>query len=97
MSVDNILVPSVEEERGCISKPQDDQAQFPLVTLADVESASDLLEPVAEFTPVQPSRRLSELIGHPVWLKLENLQRAGSFKIRGAYNRMARLSPDEKA
>lgn len=67
------------------------------VTLADVESAAALLAPLAEVTPVQPSRLLSELIGHPVWLKLENLQRAGSFKIRGAYNRMARLTDAEKA
>ena len=64
------------------------------VTLAEAQSAAELLAPVAEITPVQPSRLLSELIGHPVWLKLENLQRAGSFKIRGAYNRMARLSPE---
>jgi threonine dehydratase len=44
---------------------------------------------------VQGSRPLSERVGGPVWLKCENLQRAGSFKIRGAYTRLSRLSPDE--
>lgn len=67
------------------------------VTLADVQSAANLLATVSEITPVQPSRLLSELVGRPVWLKLENLQRAGSFKIRGAFNRMSRLSEAEKA
>ena len=40
---------------------------------------------------------LSERLGGPVWLKCENLQRAGSFKIRGAYHRLYRMSDDERA
>ncbi|MBX9247078.1 threonine ammonia-lyase [Actinotalea ferrariae] len=48
-------------------------------------------------TPVESSRALSALAGGPVLLKCENLQRAGSFKIRGAYLRMARLADEEKA
>ncbi|HVY09107.1 MAG TPA: threonine ammonia-lyase [Mycobacteriales bacterium] len=66
------------------------------VTLADVEAARDLLADVVRRTPVEGSRALSELLGGPVWLKCENLQRTGSFKIRGAYVRIARLSADER-
>lgn len=64
---------------------------------ADVRAAAQLLEGVADRTPVQYSRALTAIAGTDVWLKCENLQRAGSFKIRGAYTRMSRLSDDEKA
>lgn len=64
---------------------------------ADVRAAAALIQGVAERTPVQRSRALSQLVGADVWLKCENLQRAGSFKIRGAYTRMARLTADEQA
>jgi threonine dehydratase len=67
------------------------------VTLADVREAAALLDDVATRTPVQRLRALSEQVGDPVVLKLENLQRAGSFKIRGAYTRMSRLTPRQKA
>ncbi len=67
------------------------------VTLADVEAARDLLRGVSRVTPVEGSRSLAERVGGPVWLKCENLQRAGSFKIRGAYVRMARLRDEERA
>ncbi|MFC6303787.1 threonine ammonia-lyase [Oerskovia jenensis] len=56
-----------------------------------------MLDGVAYRTPVQTSRAISQVVGVPVVLKCENLQRAGSFKIRGAYIRMARLSAEEKA
>ncbi|MGW6003907.1 threonine ammonia-lyase [Oerskovia enterophila] len=56
-----------------------------------------MLDGVAYRTPVQTSRAISQVVGVPVLLKCENLQRAGSFKIRGAYIRMARLTPEEKA
>ncbi|MFC8192166.1 threonine ammonia-lyase [Cellulomonas sp. NPDC057328] len=68
-----------------------------MIGAPDVRAAAALLAGVAERTPVQRSRALSELVGADVWLKCENLQRAGSFKIRGAYVRMSRLSPAEKA
>ena len=68
-----------------------------LVTCADVEVANQLLEGVVRRTPLVRSRALTERFGQPVHLKCENLQRAGSFKIRGAYTRMSRLSPDERA
>ena len=56
-----------------------------------------MLLDVAVHTPMEESRWLSKIAGGPVFLKAENLQRAGSFKIRGAYVRMARLSPEERA
>jgi threonine dehydratase len=67
------------------------------VTVDDVKAARSLLEGIIRDTPVQGSRPLSERVGGPVWLKCENLQRAGSFKIRGAYTRIARLSEEEAA
>jgi threonine dehydratase len=67
------------------------------VTLDDVRAAAAALAGVATVTPVEESRALTAIAGTPVLLKCENLQRAGSFKIRGAYVRMARLSPAEKA
>ena len=67
------------------------------VTIEDIQAARVLLQGIIRDTPVQGSRPLSERVGGPVWLKCENLQRAGSFKIRGAYTRIAGLSPDEAA
>lgn len=66
-------------------------------TLADVEAARLVVSRVAEVTPMETSRYLSDVLGAPVHLKCENLQRTGSYKIRGAYNRMSRLSDEEKA
>ena len=59
------------------------------VTLDDVQAARELLRGVARVTPLEGSRPLSDRVGGPVYLKCENLQRAGSFKIRGAYTRIA--------
>ena len=67
------------------------------VTLADIEAARDLLAGVAIRTPMEDSRWLSSLVGGPALLKCENLQRTGSFKARGAYTRISRLSPEERA
>lgn len=72
-------------------------AATPLVTIDDVRAAASLLGEVAQPTPVESSRALSSEVGADVRLKLENLQRTGSFKIRGAYNRIARLSDEERA
>ncbi|MFO7253472.1 MAG: threonine ammonia-lyase, partial [Actinomycetes bacterium] len=71
--------------------------QTPQVSYEDVVAARKLLDDVIVRTPMQYSRVLSELVGGPVYLKCENLQRAGSFKIRGAYVRIARLSEEERA
>lgn len=67
------------------------------VSIDDVLAAQQLLAGIVRPTPLEYSRGLSERIGAETHLKCENLQRAGSFKIRGAYNRMARLSDEEKA
>jgi threonine dehydratase len=69
----------------------------PLVTLDDIEAARRLLAPVVRRTPVEGSEHLSVLAGRPILLKAEHLQRTGSFKIRGAYHRIARLDPTERA
>ena len=66
-------------------------------TLADIRSARERLAGVARTTPVYRSETLSRLAGRTVWLKAENLQRTGSFKVRGAVNRIAALSSDERA
>lgn len=65
--------------------------------LADIDEAAELLDGVARVTPMEGSLWLSAKVGGPVRLKCENLQRAGSFKIRGAYTRIARLSDQERA
>ena len=65
------------------------------VSIDDVQAARALLRGVLRETPVQGSRPLTERVGGQVWLKCENLQRAGSFKIRGAYTRIARLTTQE--
>ncbi|TFB94670.1 threonine ammonia-lyase [Cryobacterium sp. HLT2-28] len=66
-------------------------------TLADFEAARFVVATVARVTPMESSRYLSELLGSPVHLKCENLQRTGSYKIRGAYNRLSRLTDEEKS
>jgi threo-3-hydroxy-L-aspartate ammonia-lyase len=63
----------------------------------DVRAAARVLDGVAERTPVLTSRTLDELVGARVFIKAENLQRVGAFKFRGAYNRIASLSDDERA
>jgi threonine dehydratase len=63
----------------------------------DVVAARKLLRDVISETPVMHSRVLSETVGGPVYLKCENLQRTGSFKVRGSYTRIARLSDAERA
>jgi len=67
------------------------------VTLDDVRGAHKMLSGVARVTPLEGSRHLTSLVGAPVHFKCENLQRTGSFKIRGAYVRIAGLRPEERA
>jgi threonine dehydratase len=69
----------------------------PLVQADDIVAARELLIDVISPTPMLYSRVLSEQAGGPVYLKCENLQRTGSFKVRGAYTRIARLSHAERA
>ncbi len=67
------------------------------LTLADVEAAARRLDGRIHRTPVITSRSLDEATGYCVFLKCENLQRAGAFKIRGALNKLLSLSPGERA
>jgi threo-3-hydroxy-L-aspartate ammonia-lyase len=67
-----------------------------VIELADVQAAARRLRGVAHRTPVITSRTLDELTGAHVLLKAENLQRAGAFKFRGAYNAVAALPEDER-
>jgi len=66
-------------------------------TLRDVEEARERLDGIARVTPVYGSETLSRLAGREVWLKAENLQRTGAFKVRGAVNKIATLTPEERA
>jgi threonine dehydratase len=68
-----------------------------LPTAADVEQARARLQGVSRETPIVRSATLSELAGRNVWLKAENLQRTGSFKVRGAVNRVAALDGGERS
>src|SRR5262245_38265102 len=66
------------------------------LTLEDVEKAARRLAGQVHRTPVLRSRSLDEATGHRVFLKCENLQRAGAFKIRGALNKLLSLTAEEK-
>jgi len=68
-----------------------------LLELADIEAARALLTGVVLTTPLERSRFLSRELGAEIWLKCENMQRAGSYKVRGAYTRISRLSEAERA
>jgi len=71
--------------------------ELPGPTLDEIRAARERASAVAVVTPMESSRFLTELLEVPVHLKAENLQRTGSYKIRGAYNRLARLSEEERA
>jgi threonine dehydratase len=66
-------------------------------TLRSIEDARARLRGVARVTPIYPSETISRLAGRSVQLKAENLQRTGAFKIRGAVNTLATLTPEERA
>ena len=89
---------------GCVASCQyvrkdlhpDTKLQLP-VTLADVQRAQNVLKRVALHTPLIEENALSRICGGRVFLKLENLQHTGSFKVRGAFNKIASLSAAERA
>ena len=66
-------------------------------TIADVEAARERIRGIARETPVYASESFQRMTGREVWLKAENLQRTGSFKIRGAATCIALLTEDERA
>ncbi|MFH8434124.1 threonine ammonia-lyase [Streptomyces sp. NPDC018007] len=72
-------------------------ARHPALILDDVRGAQKMLAGVARTTALEGSRHLTGLVGAPVHLKCENLQRTGSFKLRGAYVRISGLTPVERA
>ena len=64
--------------------------------LSDIIKAKKLLEKIVKRTDLERSKSFSNMVNAQVYLKLENLQSTGSFKIRGAYNHISRLSPEDK-
>ncbi|HEY6409163.1 MAG TPA: pyridoxal-phosphate dependent enzyme, partial [Ktedonobacteraceae bacterium] len=62
------------------------------VTIADIWEAHKLLKPYLHHTPLTPSRTLHDLTGADIYLKAENMQRSGSFKVRGAIYKLSRLA-----
>ncbi|GAB3253867.1 threo-3-hydroxy-L-aspartate ammonia-lyase [Kineosporia babensis] len=68
----------------------------PAVTYADVEAAAARIQGFVHRTPIVTSRRIDAAAGAQIFFKCENLQRIGAFKIRGAYNAIARLSPEQQ-
>lgn len=73
------------------------QVVFQGPSLAEFEDARRTVAEVARRTPMESSRFLADQLGVPVYLKCENLQRTGSYKLRGAYNRLSSLSEEERA
>ncbi len=67
------------------------------LTLSDIQAARKRLSGLIHETPLLHDTALSQELGVAVYTKAENLQRAGSFKVRGAYNKISQLSPEEKA
>ena len=68
-----------------------------MIELADIQAAAERLKDVVVRTPLISSPVLDELTGGRVLIKAENLQRTGSFKIRGAYNMLSQLGADDAA
>ncbi|MGI8625422.1 MAG: threonine ammonia-lyase [Geodermatophilaceae bacterium] len=68
-----------------------------LVDVAQIRAAQAVLNGIVRRTPMEPSRVLSDRVGGAVFLKCENRQRTGSFKIRGAYLRIARLTEEQRS
>src|SRR5687768_4012476 len=68
-----------------------------MIAYEDVADAAKRLEGVAHRTPILTSRGLDEAAGAAIFLKAENLQRVGAFKFRGAFDRISRLTDDERA
>ena len=68
-----------------------------LITLTDLRDAARTIAGVVVRTPLLPADELTAQIGAPVWLKPETLQRGGAFKLRGAYNFLAKMSAEQRS
>src|SRR5512134_3943727 len=66
------------------------------VNFNDIQAAAERLYRIAHRTPIATSRTLNALVGAEVYCKCENLQRAGAFKFRGAYNAVSQLNAEQK-
>lgn len=69
----------------------------PLISLNDLRDAARTIAGVVVRTPLLPADELTDRVGAPVWLKPETLQRGGAFKLRGAYNFLAKMSAEERS
>ena len=69
----------------------------PPLTLQDIHQAQGTIANLVHKTPLLSAHSLGQMAGCQLFLKAENLQRAGSFKIRGAFNKLAHLDPDQRA
>jgi threonine dehydratase len=68
-----------------------------LPSVTDVWQAQEVIRPHVYHTPLLASRTLSTMSGAKVWLKAENLQRSGAYKLRGATYKLSRLTAEERA
>ena len=87
----------IAKEDQTIDRPVSDSADILTIGLSDVVAARERLRGAIYYSPCPHSQMLSALTGQQVYLKLENLQMTGSFKERGALNRIAMLSPEQAA
>ena len=67
------------------------------VTLQDIKDAKETIKDIVKKTDILESAKLSAMTGANVFYKCENLQKTGSFKVRGACNKIANLTDEEKA
>jgi threonine dehydratase len=88
--------PGATETPGGAAGAQD-ELLVPAATLEQIQAAQETIRGTALVTPMEGSRWLHASTGQHVWFKCENLQRTGSFKIRGAFVRMSHLSSGERA
>jgi threonine dehydratase len=82
-------------EHDLASNVSTNGSQAQAVTIADIWEAHKLLKPRLHHTPLAPSRTLHDMTGADIYLKAENMQRSGSFKVRGASYKLSRLSEQE--
>ena len=96
MATETRLVPAATAAATAATAAGTDPSSL-AITLADVEAAAGRLAGVAHRTPVFRGTAFDDAAGRPTWFKAEQFQRSGSFKFRGAYNRLATLDPETRA
>ncbi len=74
-----------------------ESVDWPTITLADVLEARRRISPHLRATPLYPYAGLDELLGAEVWVKHENHQPVGAFKVRGGVNLVSQLAEDERS